>query len=70
MKRGRVAVVLYAHTNQFCKCRAVYCQGGVGMQSVTASERLAKRNWDWDCQCRQGERECHELAAGRLQLHR
>jgi hypothetical protein len=23
-------------------------QGGVGMQRVTASERLAKRKWDWD----------------------
>lgn len=44
------------------------------MQSVTASERLAKRSGNWESQCRQGqarvERECHELAAGRLQLHR
>jgi hypothetical protein len=76
MKRGRaVVVVLYAHTNWCCKCRALQCQGGVvvGMQTVTASVRLAQRERERKWQCmdrlgvpmptRRGEsvRESHEL---------
>lgn len=55
---GSAVVVLYAHTDWFFKCRAAYCQGGVNMQRVTASGRLAKKRsglWNWECQCRQGE---------------
>ena len=68
MEWGSAVVVLYAHTNWFFKCRAVYCQGGVDMQSVTASGRLAKKRsgtGNANAGKARVERECHELAGCR-----
>jgi hypothetical protein len=47
----------------FCKCRALQRQGGVGMRTVTASGGLSQKRIGngTESQCRQGERECHEL---------
>ena len=73
MEWGSAVVVLYAHTNWFFKCRAVYAR-------VEWICRVSLRVGDWrrrgvetgnaNADKARVERECHELAAGRLQLHR
>ena len=75
MEWGSAVVVLYAHTDWFFKCRAVYCQGGVDMQRVTASGRLARKRSGTGNANAGKARELSVsatswLAAGRLQLHR